>query len=413
MADIQQIRPFNLGGAIAQGVGIEASGKSQQALAERGLEQQERRLGFEQERVNIAQQQLEAGIEQKQLEFEAEQARIADEQEFRESQARINNNLSVIGALPKSIPANMKLDILQNVFKDLETDENPLQGVDLTQIDVDAASKDVTEVWKQFQDGKIDKPQLEVAMNMVMAGHRDSALAKAAATQAGAIARGGEATARTQIAAGGGQENIKQLQGLAKNLSDRLNQQLADETFAVTGARRSALQQRLDFLQDEIFFQQFPDQRPAPGAAPVRQPAPAPTQAVPTKPAIGVPSYLADADQRTKNFFEALVNQNEGRIPTEEEFDKALGEGQKALAEESARRTEAALPEVRLADFIKTRSKEEQDFYKAMVRGSGLIPTEEEFDKAFKRLGELGGKEVPIAERTEEINKLLREKREK
>lgn len=295
----QEIRPFTVGGierGLARGEAREIR-KQEQARQERldeearlAREQATRVQGAQlaqgQQRIDIAREQAGAQAQFRTQQQLFQQQEAAEQQEFRESQARVSNNLAVLNALPKGIPPAQKLGLLQSVFEDLDMDNNPLAGIDLTQIDVDDATKDINDVWGAFNKGDLTKPQLEVAMQQVFAKHADSAAAKGAATAASAIARGGEATARTTIAAGtDAQQKADVL--MIRQIDNQLNEQLADETFAVTGTRRAELIRRRNRLQDEQFFARFPEERPTPAQAQPAPPTvePAPTQVTPTAPA--------------------------------------------------------------------------------------------------------------------------------
>jgi hypothetical protein len=218
-----------------------------------GVAAQQRQQG-----LDIQREQLAAGIAQAQQAQQFKEQQAAEEQEFRESQARVSNNLAVINALPKGIPANKKLGILSKVFEDLDMDNNPLAGVDLTQIDVEDATKDITEVWKSFEDGKITKPQLEIAMQTVFAKHSESAAAKSAATTASAIARGGEATLRTEMATGGDKALVSQYQARVNSLERRRDAVNIDDEFILTPSERAAINRKIQAFDDLIDEQLIP-----------------------------------------------------------------------------------------------------------------------------------------------------------
>jgi hypothetical protein len=342
-----------------------------------GVAAQQRQQG-----IDIQREQLAAGIVQAQKAQQFKEQQAAEEQEFRESQARVSNNLAVINALPKGIPANKKLGILSKVFEDLDMDNNPLSGVDLTQIDVEDATKDITEVWKSFEDGKITKPQLEIAMQTVFAKHSESAAAKSAATTASAIARGEEATLRTEMATGGDKALVSQYQARVNSLERRRDAVNEFDEFILTPADRAAIDKKIQAFDDLIDEQLIPGFTRKVAPAPAPAPTPAPAVAAPAEtpsppeipPPVELPPYLKGPDttfaERSfyAKFIEANKEQLQGAIPSEKEFRDALKEAQDALAAKQAA----------------IKAEAEQQALTSGGRGTVKSSTEEEIKKAFK-----------------------------
>jgi hypothetical protein len=223
-----------------------------------------------QQGIDLQREQLAANIQQGRQEQLFKEQQAALEQEHRESQARVSNRLAVINSLSniESVSDSTLSGLLQEMVVDL--DGVGFEGVDFSVVDPKKAGAAINKVWADIQSGKLTKAQGEIAMQQVAAEFPKSKAAVSAAASVADIARGAEATARTQIAAGdtAGKARMTTLNNLLKTFTNRLNETNVDEELVLQGAARARLQAKVDKIQDEMFFAEFPDERPAPTVTP-------------------------------------------------------------------------------------------------------------------------------------------------